>query len=98
MDEVINVMRTSFDNVGPHLTRIDAVKYLFFKFAARSFCELLLFDSKTQTYAVPQVALDDPIFDYNKHYYLHIVSVKQEETFFDVTFVADSRDRILIYV
>jgi hypothetical protein len=71
-----------------NLNRLDATKYLFFVFCKESLCDLLIFNKNTLLYEKPTI--DDPhdmLFNFNRNYFLRIISTTGYETIFEVNFM-----------
>lgn len=92
------VAKLEFDGKKKRFSRLEAVRYLFYKFVNETCCELVLFDPVTSTYYKPEVIdANDPNFRVDIDYFLRITSKSEKQFTLNVT-IEDNTENISINV
>lgn len=99
MNAQLAMLEENFEKRKTKWTCIEAVKYLFYKFAIDSLCELILCDQSTGIYYIPEIVdVDDSRFEMDLNYLLRITSKQQKQTIFLVLLFFDPRGAINIFI
>lgn len=82
-----------------NLTRVEAVRFLFYSFATDSMCQLVLFDPVSKSYRKPVIDdTYDPNFRLDQDYMLKIESEGRKTYILDVKIYINGVHSITIYV
>lgn len=100
MDTHLAVMESHFNKFRSSFTRLNAIKYFFYKYCLSCLCELVLFDRESKIVSFPPVSdPDDVKFSFDLNYYLRVTNKKKtERTIFSVDFVFNRQNTLILFV